>query len=221
MKRIILFTCIFIVFLVVFISGAYARQKDYRPSDIAVNNAIAWAQTYVLQAGFPVTGAGGVRINSSFRCADFVANAYGYPASSFTAGLIWAASVVQHPGDWNAPRGSLVFFSPNSYNNSMGHVALSMGNGDLIEAGYDVVIRSSLHAEDHNAAYLGWAWPPLNWPGRRDDFRATAWVWAIQAGKALVMTMLSWLGFLIIRNRLGRMKKAHAAPIAMEKGSGA
>jgi hypothetical protein len=83
----------------------------------------------------------------------------------------------------------------------MGHVALSTGDGNLIEAGYDVIIRSTIRDENHNAPYLGWAWPPLNWPGRSDVFRATALVWVIQAGKAVMMTFASWLGFLIIKNR--------------------
>jgi len=209
----------FILFLLVFTSAAYARQRDYRPGDIAINNAIAWAQSFVLQPAFPVTGANGLTSRSSFKCTDFVANAYGYPATSFTAGLIWYASVVQHPGDWNAPRGSLVFFSPNSYNSRMGHVALSTGNGNLIEAGYDVIIRSTLRDENHNAPYLGWAWPPLTWPGRSDVRKATAFTWAIQAGKALILTILFWLLYLIIRSTISRIKQALAGRALIEKGN--
>ena len=220
MKKVLAFIFVFLLFSLVFVASAYARQPDFKPSQVAIENAIAWAQKYVLQPGFPVTDSGGVRSNSTFKCGDFVANAYGYPAVSFTAGLIWAVSVVQHPGDWNAPRGSLVFFRPNSYNKGMGHVALSMGGGDLIEAGYDVVIRSSLRSEDRNAAYLGWAWPPLSWPGRSDDFRATALIWAVQIGKAALMTILAWIGYAIIRSRLARLKLARAAG-SLARASGA
>jgi cell wall-associated NlpC family hydrolase len=183
--------------LTVFISFGYARQRDLKPSDVAINNAISWAQYQFLQPSFPVIGTD-LTVWSPFRCGDFVANAYGYPTISYTAGLLWAVSVVPHPWDWNAPRGSLVFFSPNSYNKRMGHVALSTGNGNLIEAGYDVVIRSTIRDENHNQPYLGWAWPPLIWPGRSDVFKATALTWAIQAGKALILTIVSWLIFLIV-----------------------
>ena len=207
MKKIIPFILLFILFLTVFISFGYARQKDLKPSDVAINNAISWAQYQVLQPSFPVIGTD-LSVWSPFRCGDFVANAYGYPTISYTAGLLWAVSVVQHPGDWNAPRGSLVFFSPNSYNKRMGHVALSMGNGNLIEAGYDVVIRSTIRDENHNQPYLGWAWPPLIWPGRSDVFKATALTWAIQAGKALILTIVSWLIFLIVKSTIARRRVA-------------
>ena len=206
-KKIITFIFLFILFLTVFISCAYVRQRDLKPSDVAINNAISWAQSQVLQLTFPVIGTD-VSIWSPYKCANFVANAYGYPDVFYNAGLFWAISVVQHPGDWNAPRGSLVFFSPNSYNKEMGHVALSTGNGNLIEAGYDVVIRSTIRGEDHNASYLGWAWPPLTWSGRSDVLKATAITWAIQAGKAVIMTMASWLAFLFIKRTIAGWSKA-------------
>ena len=207
MKKIIPFIFLFILFLTVFISFAYARQRNLKPSDVAINNAISWAQSQVLQPSFSVFGTD-VIIWSTFRCVDFVANAYGYPAISYTAGLFWAVSVVQHPGDWNAPRGSLVFFSPNSYNKGMGHVALSTGNGNLIEAGYDLVIRSTIRDEGHTAPYLGWAWPPLIWPGRSDVLMATVKTWAIQAGKAVILTIACWLAFLFIKSKVARRRAA-------------
>ena len=207
MKKIIPFILLFILFLTVFISFSYARQRNFKPSHVAINNAISWAQYQVLQPSFPVIGTD-LSVWSPFRCGDFVANAYGYPTISYTAGLLWAVSVVQHPGDWNAPRGSLVFFSPNSYNKGMGHVALSLGNGNLIEAGYDLVIRSTIRDENQNEPYLGWAWPPLIWPGRSDVFKATALTWAIQAGKAFILTILSWLIFLFIKSKIAKRRAA-------------
>jgi hypothetical protein len=221
MKKTILAIGLFILFMLVFIPVAYARQKDYQPSDIAINNATAWAQSFVLQPAFPVTGVNGLRSRSFFKCADFVANAYGYPAASYTAGLIWALSVVQHPGDWNAPRGSLVFFRPNSYNKGMGHVALSTGNGNLIEAGYDVILGSTIREENRNASYLGWAWPPLAWPGRSEITRATELTWAIQAGKALILTILTWSIFLIIKSAVGKIEQHQERRGILEKANGA
>jgi hypothetical protein len=220
MRKLLPIICLFLLSMLVFIPLAFTRQSNLRPSDIAINNAIYWAQSFVNRPSFPVSGTD-LRIPSSFRCTDFVANAYGYPATSFTAGLIWAASVVQHPRDWNAPRGSLVFFTPNSYNKGMGHVALSLGNGDLIEAGYGVVIKSTILHEDHTAPYLGWAWPPLSWSGRSDFTKATAFTLAVQTGKAVLSTILAWAIFWIIRNTISIAKRHQERRVAVVKANGA
>ena len=220
MRKLFSLICIFILFLVVFIPGAYARQSDHKPSDIAINNAIAWAQSLVGQPAFPIKGTNG-SVWSTYRCTDFVANAYGYPSIPYNAGLFWAISVDQHAGDWNAPRGSLVFFSPNSANDEKGHVALSTGNGNLIEAGNELIIRNTISGEDHAAAYLGWAWPLSIWPGRSDVFKATALTWAIQAGKAIILTIVSWLIYLIIQGMIAKTKQFHEGRGMMGKVNGA
>jgi len=208
MKKIIPVIFLFSLFLTVFIYFAYARQRDLKPSEVAINNAISWAQSQVLQPSFPVIGTD-ISIWSPFRCGDFVANAYGYPKIFYTAGLFWAVAIVQHPGDWNAPRGSLVFFSPNSYNKEMGHVALSTGNGNIIVAGYDLVIRSTIRDENHTAPYLGWAWSPLDWPGRSDGFKAKALTWAVQTGKAIILTIAAWSIYWMIKSGIAKIKQAH------------
>jgi len=221
MKKSLPFIGIFILYLLVFFSAVYARPSDHRPSDIAINNAIAWAQSLVWQPAFPVTGTSGGSSWSTYKCTDFVANAYGFPAVPYTAGLFWAVAVDQHPGDWNAPRGSLVFFSPNTLNSGKGHVAISTGNENLIEAGNELILQSTISNENHAAVYLGWAWPPSTWPGRTDVFRATALTWALQAGKALILTIASWAIFLIIQSVIARRKQAHAGGGTMEKTTGA
>jgi hypothetical protein len=208
MRKLIPVICIFIIFLLVSISFAYARQSDHKPSDIAINNAISWAQSLVGQPSFPVIGANGSSW-STYRCTDFVANAYGYPATPYHAALFWAVSVDKHVGDRNAPRGSMVFFSASTFNDERGHVALSTGNGNLIEAGYDLIIRSTISDENPSAPYLGWAWPPSAWPGRSDVFKATAFTWAIQTGKAIILTMVSCSIFLIIKSRIAKIKQVH------------
>jgi hypothetical protein len=209
MKKIVLVICIFVIYLLVFISVAYARQSDDKPSDIAINNAIYWAESFVGRASFPVVGTTNGSCWSTYFCTDFVANAYGYPATPYHAALFWAVSVNQHSGDWNAPRGSLVFFGPSALNGERGHVALCTGNGNLIEAGYELIIESTIIDESHSAPYLGWAWPPSAWPGRSDVFKATALTWVIQTGKAIVLTIVFWLIFLIIKSTIAKIKQSH------------
>jgi hypothetical protein len=217
MKKLIPVILIFIMCVSVFIFFAYARQRDHKPSEIAINNAIYWAESFVGRASFPVTGTTNGSCWSTYFCTDFVANAYGYPATPYNAALVWDISVDQHSGDWNAPRGSLVFFGPNTHNSERGHVALSTGNGNLIEAGYEIIITSTIIDESHAAPYLGWAWPPSAWPGRSDVFKATALTWAIQTGKAIVLTIASWSIFLIIKRTVAKIKQLHEGHGAIEK----
>ena len=192
MRKLVPVICISIIFLLVFISVAYAQQSDHKPSDIAINNAIYWAESFVGQTSFPVIGTTNGSRWSLIGCGDFVANAYGYPASPHKAALLWELSVIQHPGDWNAPRGSLVFWGPSTLNGELGHVALSTGDGNIIEAGPEIIVKSTLDKESRFGPYLGWAWPPLTWPGRSDVFIATAFTRAIQTGRAIVLTTVSW-----------------------------
>jgi hypothetical protein len=44
-------------------------------------------------------------------------------------------------------------------------------NGNLIEAGYSRMKTGKIRYENV-APYLGWAWPPSNWPGRSGDSAA-------------------------------------------------
>jgi cell wall-associated NlpC family hydrolase len=220
MKKLISILCVFIIFLVVFISVAYARQGDDKPSDVAINNAIYWAESFVGRASFPVIGTTNGSCWSTYFCTDFVANAYGYPATPNHAALFWAVSVKQHAGDWNAPRGSLVFFGPTALNGERGHVALCTGNGNLIEAGYALIIESTIIDESHAAPYLGWAWPPSAWPGRSDIFKATALTWAAQTGKAVISTIVSWLIFLIIKVAITKIKQSQAEHGVMKEVNG-
>jgi hypothetical protein len=200
-KNIISGICLFIIYMTIFTSAAYARQSENKPSEIVINNAIYWAQSFVGRPSFPVIGTSGY-CWSTYKCTDFVANAYGYPASPYHAELLWATSGNKHPGDWNAPRGSLVYFNRSTNNNERGHVALSTGNGNLIEAGNEIIIESTIIDESHSATYLGWAWPPSIWPGRSDVIKATALTWAIQIGKAIILAIISWFILFIVMRKI-------------------
>jgi NlpC/P60 family len=58
-----------------------------------------------------------------------------YAASHGTAYSYWTVARNRHPGDHNPPRGALVFF--HSYSGGApGHVAISLGNGQMIST-YD------------------------------------------------------------------------------------
>jgi hypothetical protein len=191
-KNILPLICFFFIYLITFIILANTRKRNIQPSEIEINNAIYWANSLLGRPSFPIIGTDNYSW-SAYKCADFVANAYGYPASPYHAALLWSVSVIQHPDDWNAPRGSLVFFGPNNNNNGRGHVAISIGNGNLIWAGGEIIISSSIIDESHSASYLGWAWPPSAWPGRKDDIIATTFTLVLQAGKTLVLTLITWL----------------------------
>lgn len=164
MKKIVSIICIFIMLLLAFLSVEYAQLRQ--PNFIAVNNAVSWAESFVGKSRFPYYGGYG-NAPSLLCCTYFVANSYGeVSAPNFNAYTYWTTLVEQHPGDWNAPRGSLVFFEQNYYNLGLGHVALCTGNGNIVEAGDYAIKKSTERAENDNNQYLGWAWPPSYWPGR-------------------------------------------------------
>ena len=79
---------------------------------------------------------------------------------------VYVQSVAQHPGDANPPAGALVFWGPadiGGYDNPDGHVALSLGGGEVIstaERNFTGVHTFTIAAR--NAAgypYLGWMMP--------------------------------------------------------------
>ncbi len=140
-----------------------------KPSDAAISRALFWAKSLVGQAAFPFANGVG-SCPSPNMCSVFVANAYGSPAPSFDAYNLWCL-LDQHPGDWSAPPGSLVFFDRTPDNALLGHVALCTGNGNLVQAGYARIKTGKIRYESA-AGYLGWAWPPSIWPGRNDSSAA-------------------------------------------------
>jgi len=140
------------------------------PSSNSIENAISWAVSHVGNSSYvtidnktkysidPSTGIG--------NCANFVANTYGEPSYGYNSAIdLWNSTTInKHSGDINAPRGCLVFFDYSPY----GHVALCLGDGEIVEAGGKSNIRESTISADNvgGLTYLGWAWPPSSWPGR-------------------------------------------------------
>ncbi len=176
MKKLILVSGIFVTLVFAFLLVEFVQLRQ--PSYIAINRAVAWAESFVTARSFPVVGGGSSP--SQNMCAEFVAVAYG-ANTAYDAYTYWTWTTLdKHPGDWNAPRGSLVFFgrSPSS---GVGHVALCTGNGKLVQAGYPLVNTNTIRDEAENPeSYLGWAWPPSNWPGRSDGSVVATYIMKVE-----------------------------------------
>ena len=156
MRKSIQTVCVAAGLFVVLVSAAFAQ-----PGKAAINAAVSWAQALDGQASFPYANGVGSCPSGNW-CVAFVANAYGHVAASFNAYVLWCLCE-QHPGDLNAPRGSLVFFDRTPDNGLQGHVALCTGDGNLIQAGYAKIRTGKIRWESAAGRYLGWAWPPSNW----------------------------------------------------------
>ena len=143
-------------------AGAPARTSAPTPAQATPSSipgaaaAIAWADGHIGQnylAGW---------------CLQFVWDAYYYGAHRNVGGAVgayqwWAARPsAQHRGDTSPPAGAFVFWGPNRYS-SYGHVALSLGGGQVIstEEGTTVVVHTfSIAARDARGySYLGWIQP--------------------------------------------------------------
>jgi len=142
-------------------ANASPSPRDAAPSDEAIEAAVAWAEALTGEASFPTIGGYQV-CESDNRCTDFVSNAYGYISPMYGSAYILWEHCEQHPGDYDAPRGSLLFFDRNDYN-PYGHVALCTGDQHLVEAGYPTIRKGSIGTEGTYSGYLGWAWPPAVW----------------------------------------------------------
>jgi cell wall-associated NlpC family hydrolase len=170
---------------------SYAQEK--KPSNSAINSAVSWAESLAGKDSFPYTNGWG-NCPSYMGCGIFVANAYGFECTSGTAYIFWT-TIDQHPGDWDAPRGSLVFFDRNDHNDGKGHVALCTGNGNIIQAGYPIIAASTIKAENGPNKYLGWAWPPSEWPGRSEGASPAAIFIAVSIVIVSIVFLLLYLLF--------------------------
>jgi NlpC/P60 family len=102
----------------------------------------------------------------AWRCERFVEEAYG-TRSKFPTAAAAASSVELHRGPiTSAPRGSLVYFAADKYNQRYGHVGLSVGGGSMISALTHVAITDVARSRYWRDLYLGWADAPATWPGR-------------------------------------------------------
>jgi hypothetical protein len=170
MKKLFSVIGIFIILLLVYLLVEYAQLRQ--PSFIAINNAVSWAESLGAQRSFPCVEESGSH-PSFMNCGTFMAASYGSPLAPYSY-ILWT-TLDKHLGDWNAPRGSLVFFGRNA-GTPLGHVALCTGNGEIIEAGYDLIKTSTISDENWNSPYLGWAWPPSSWPGRSGGSATAAFI---------------------------------------------
>jgi hypothetical protein len=118
-----------------------------QPSFIAINNAVSWAESLGAQRSFPCVEESGSH-PSFMNCGTFMAASYGSPLAPY----------------------SYILWTP------LGHVALCTGNGEIIEAGYDLIKTSTISDENWNSPYLGWAWPPSSWPGRSGGSATAAFI---------------------------------------------
>lgn len=96
-------------------------------------------------------------------CLRFIArNVYQRPTSGGnipSAYQVWAnaPTSLHHPRDFTPPRGAIVLWGP-SIGGGHGHIALSLGNGQMITTTRGAVAITTIHGfADH--AYLGWM-PP-------------------------------------------------------------
>lgn len=111
-------------------------------------------------------------------CDNFVANMYGYGASGYaTAQTHWDSipGASRHPGDMNAPAGSLMFWQGGSSGD--GHVAISDGAGgiystDIGGAGTVSHVPASAISQKWGLGYLGWT-PPI-FQGQSGDVGGTS-----------------------------------------------
>jgi hypothetical protein len=101
-------------------------------------------------------------------CLQFVHDAYTATGSSFRGPIGSEVSAWQwysaqwpqyrHPGDTNPPRGALVVWAPDSYN-QYGHVAISLGNGwavSTLERSTSTIHLLNIGERDATKPYAGW-----------------------------------------------------------------
>lgn len=98
-------------------------------------------------------------------CDRWVAQYYGYSSSGYSTAIAhWGAipPTEKHPGDTNAPPGSLVFWSGGS--SGAGHVAISLGGGKIISTDYPrsgITSTTTIDAISNGWGehYMGWSKP--------------------------------------------------------------
>jgi hypothetical protein len=132
----------------------------------AGQRAVAWAEAE-LQSPDP-TWSDEIGAPWSGYCEAFVEIAYGTRhiyASAKTDYLAQMAAKRIHT-DNNPPAGALVFYGGGVD----GHVALSIGGGQVISTWGYIGNRYPLHelaVRGFTNPYLGWSYPPDKWPGRK------------------------------------------------------
>ena len=132
---------------------------DGRRNPHSASQAIAWGRALLGATVLPDGTA------QSGHCLRFVTLAFGYSAGYDLAYQVWAnaPAVIQHPGDFNAPPGTVVVWSnAGGLGGGAGHIGISIGGGQMLSTSNTTVrimpIRNNGYVPDSN--YLGWM-PPL------------------------------------------------------------
>jgi hypothetical protein len=102
----------------------------------------------------------------AWRCERFVEEAYGTRKKFDTAEEAAAKAKLHREPVTRAPAGTLVYFRGDKANRGFGHVGLSLSHGRMISALARVTITDVAHSRYWQDLYLGWANPPVEWPGR-------------------------------------------------------
>ena len=128
------------------------------------DKAIQWATA---QEGSDEWSA--AKNNGTARCATFVANAFGQATAGYNAddlaeylkgkGLLYPNPNPKKQIYGNPPRGALIFFKPAKINGGYGHVAIYLGNGEMVNQYVDIRIMP-LTDYSTSIGYKGWAYPP-------------------------------------------------------------
>ncbi|MFZ0831642.1 MAG: hypothetical protein WAM92_00890 [Mycobacterium sp.] len=144
------------------LDGQGQAQPKPQQSSGKEDRAVAWANGQVGSDAY------------NFACGRFVANAYGKGSLGYESALAFHDALQgagQIHGDMSFPKGALVF-SRSSYDLGNGHVVIARGDGKFVSGGvstsygshHTVQVLSSWNPSP-GATYLGWAYPPADWPG--------------------------------------------------------
>ena len=135
--------------------GPVPSSFNHQGNPRTVEEAIAW-----MQANAPDGAPGEPVLNA---CERYMNLAYGLGGGYPTALAHWNAPGPRTPGMSVPPRGALVFFRSS---NPAGHVALSLGNGQVISTDFDgsgyragVLHAGPIRAIDKWGSRLGWRAP--------------------------------------------------------------
>ncbi len=169
--------------LALVIRPVFAAGASYTANDPRLQQAVVWARQQMYGQRLWIE-------DGETLCGTFVENAYGvsgvYPsAHDMYRALGKSSDPSRHTlaGLQRAPVGSIVFFAPNARNGYYGHVGIYVGGGQFIGVGSGGHVRqySVQWWSGSISPFVGWAYPPSNWPGRGIPSTDSPFVPAVRA----------------------------------------